>query len=176
MRIVKGIAIFVGAFIGSILIVGFLLPSRYDVMRATIINAPAEKVYALVASPRQWPRWSVWNERDPNMKITYTGPESGKGATWAWDSKTEGQGAMEFNEAEPYRRVEYILTFPGFGSRTLGALTLQPEGTATRLTWTMRGDVGGNPLKHYFAALMDRMVGPDLEGGLARLKALAEKP
>jgi len=36
--------------------------------------------------------------------------------------------------------------------------------------------VGGNPLKHYLAMMMDRMVGPDFEAGLANLKALAEKP
>lgn len=176
MRIVKGIAIGLAALVAVVLIVGFLLPSKYQVSRSTVINAPAERVYALIASPREWPRWTVWNERDPQMKITYTGPAAGKGATWAWNSKTEGNGSMEFTEAEPNRRVEYVLTFPEFEMRSRGALTLLPEGSATRVTWTTAGDVGGNPLKHYFAALMDRMVGPDFEGGLARLKALAEKP
>jgi len=35
--------------------------------------------------------------------------------------------------------------------------------------------MGGSPVNRYFGLLMDRMVGPDFEGGLTNLKALAEK-
>ena len=44
------------------------------------------------------------------------------------------------------------------------------------MTWTNAGDVGTNPLKHYLAAAMDHLVGPDFQSGLENLKALAEKP
>jgi hypothetical protein len=98
------------------------------------------------------------------------------GAKWSWVSKTEGTGTMEFTRVEPDRVVEYGLNFPEYNMRSAGALRLEPSGNATRVTWTNKGDVGGNPLKHYLAVMMDRMVGPDFEGGLANLKALAEKP
>jgi uncharacterized protein YndB with AHSA1/START domain len=176
MRIFKIILLSIVAIAVLLAIVGFLLPSKYSVSRSIVINAPAEKVYALIAAPREWARWTVWNRRDPAMKITYSGPASGQGAKWAWDSKSEGTGWMEFTAAEPNRRVEYILVFPEFETRSRGALTLLPEGSATGVTWAMSGEVGANPFKHYFAAFMDRMVGPDFEGGLANLKALAEKP
>ena len=176
MRIVKGILVGVAGLVCVILIVGVLLPSKYQVSRTTLVNAPADRVYALVASPREWTKWSVWNQRDPAMKIAYSGPPSGQGAKWAWESKSEGTGSMEFTAAEPRKRIEYVLSFPDVGMRSSGAMTLIPEGAGTRVTWAMAGDVGGNPLMRYFAALMDRMVGPDLEGGLANLKALAEKP
>ena len=176
MRIVKGILVGVAALVCVILIVGVLLPSKYQVTRTTVIGAPAERIYALIASPREWTKWSVWNRRDPGMKITYSGPETGKGAKWAWESKSEGTGSMEFTAAEPGKRIEYALAFPDFGTRSSGAMTLLPEGSGTRVTWTNVGDVGGNPLMRYFAAFMDRLVGPDFEGGLANLKALAEKP
>jgi uncharacterized protein YndB with AHSA1/START domain len=157
-------------------IVGFLMPSKYNVTRAVTIDAPPEKVYSFLASPRDWTRWSVWNQRDPAMKIVYSGPPSGQGAKWAWESKSEGTGSMEFTAAEPNKRIEYVLLFPEFDMRSRGALTLLPEGKGTQVTWTTAGDVGANPFMHYFAALMDRMVGPDFEAGLANLKALAEKP
>jgi carbon monoxide dehydrogenase subunit G len=83
---------------------------------------------------------------------------------------------MELTRVEPGRRVEYSLFLPDFNMRSGGALTLEPAGSGTVVTWTQKGDVGGNPLKHYLAAAMDRMVGPDFEQGLANLKALAEKP
>jgi len=120
--------------------------------------------------------WSVWSRRDPQMRIVYSGPPFGMGARWSWESKQEGSGSMEFTHVDPNHRVEYALWFPAFNMRSTGAITMEPSGNGTRVTWTNGGDVGGNPLKHYLAAAMDHMVGPDFEQGLANLKAVAEKP
>jgi hypothetical protein len=97
------------------------------------------------------------------------------GAKWSWDSKSEGRGSMEFMRVEPNRRVDYRLVFPDFNMTSRGSLVLEPAGSGTDVVWVHRGDTGGNPLKHYLAAMMDRMVGPDFEQGLANLKSLAEK-
>ena len=48
-------------------------------------------------------------------------------------------------------------------------------GSSTRVTWTMNGDMGSNPLFRWMALGADRMVGKDFEAGLANLKAVAEK-
>jgi uncharacterized protein YndB with AHSA1/START domain len=154
---------------------GLALPSKFKVERTALINAPAEKVYGLVADPRAWPKWGVWNQRDPNMKMTFSGAASGQGAKWSWESKSEGSGAMEFTRVEPGKLVEYSLSFPDMGMNSRGALTMSAEGGGTRISWTNEGDVGGNPLMHWMTLMMDRMVGPDFEKGLANLKALAEK-
>jgi uncharacterized protein YndB with AHSA1/START domain len=162
--------------IGLVLVIGWMLPSSFKVQRTAVIAAPPDKVYAYIADPRQWKAWSVWNRRDPSMQVQYAGAASGAGAKWSWQSKSEGNGAMEFTAAVPNERVDYSLSFPDMGMTSRGALRLAAEGGATRVTWTNEGDMGGNPLYHYFALFMDRMVGPDFEGGLANLKALAEKP
>jgi uncharacterized protein YndB with AHSA1/START domain len=176
MKIVQWTLAVVGAIVLAIIVGGIFLPSKFAVQRSVVINAPANRVYNLVVEPKQWANWSVWNQRDPNMKIVYKGPPFGMGAKWEWVSKSEGSGSMEFTRVEPDRVVEYALWFPEFNMRSTGALTLEPSGNATRVTWSNTGDVGGNPVKHYLAVMMDRMVGPDFEGGLANLKALAEKP
>ena len=165
----------VGAVALAVVGVGFFLPSAFEVQRAVQVDAPPGKVYDLVADPRHWARWSVWNRRDPKMDIRYAGPQFGQGAKWSWTSDTEGSGTMEFTRVEPDRRVEYALFFPEFGMRSGGEFTFEPAAGGTRVTWSNRGDVGGNPLKHYLAAGMDRLVGPDFEEGLANLKALAEQ-
>ena len=155
--------------------VGLFLPSSYEVKRSATINAPAGKVYDLVADPREWKKWSVWTQRDPDMRVNYHGPPFGQGAKWSWVSDSEGSGSMEFVKVEPNRRIEYTLSFAELGMKSGGEFTFEPAGNATRVTWSNRGDVGPNPVKHYFAYLMDRMAGPDFEAGLANLKALAEK-
>lgn len=175
MKFVQWALVVIGSLMLLIVGVGLILPSQFEVQRAIDINAAPEKVYDLVVDTRQWKNWTVWNQRDPNMRIVYSGPPFGMGAKWSWESKTEGRGAMEFTRVEPNRRVEYKLHFPDFNMTSNGALTLEPSGKGTRITWTNIGDTGSNPLKHYLSATMDRMVGPDFEQGLANLKALAEK-
>ena len=166
----------IGALALLIVAAGFFVPSTFEVRRSIEINAQPRKIYDLIVEPRKWKDWSVWTKRDPDMHITYSGPPFGMGAKWSWVSKSEGSGNMEFTRVEPDKAVEYSLVFADFNMRSTGALRLEPAGNATRLTWTNTGDVGGNPLKHYLAMMMDRMVGPDFEAGLANLKALAEKP
>jgi uncharacterized protein YndB with AHSA1/START domain len=176
MKIVQWTLAVIGAIALAFVVGGLFIPSTFTVQRSVLINAPARKVYDLIVEPRQWARWGAWNQRDPNMKIVYKGPPFGMGARWEWSSKTEGAGSMEFTRVEPDRVVEYSLWFPEYNMHSRGALTLEPVASATKITWSTSGDVGGNPVKHYLALMMDRLVGPDFEAGLANLKALAEKP
>lgn len=174
LRAVLGLVILVAVVLG----VGMMLPSAFKVERTAVIAVPPDQVYPLIAAPREWARWSVWNRRDPNMQITYGGPSSGLGARWSWDSKSEGKGAMEFTEGTVPERIGYRLTFPEFGMTSTGRLLLTAVDVAgkpgTRVSWTNEGDMGGNPLNRWFAVFMDRLVGPDFEAGLANLKQLAE--
>jgi uncharacterized protein YndB with AHSA1/START domain len=176
MKVVQWTLAVVGAIALAFIVAGIFLSSRYAVQRSIVIEASPNRVYNLIVEPRQWEKWSVWNRRDPNMKITYKGPPFGMGAKWEWLSKSEGSGSMEITRVEPDRVVEYGLLFADYNLRSTGALTLEPSGKATRVTWSLTGDVGGNPLKHYLALMMDRLVGPDFEAGLANLKTLAETP
>lgn len=176
MRIVQWTLAVVGAIVLAVVLGGFFIPSTFLVTRSATIKAPPRKIYDLVVEPRQWARWSEWNRRDPDMKITYKGPPFGMGARWEWVSRSEGTGSMEFTRVEPDRAVEYALTFADYNMKSSGALRMEPQGELTRVTWAASGDVGGNPLKHYLAMMMDRMVGPDFEAGLAHLKEVAETP
>ena len=170
-------ALAVVGFVALLMVgVGFFLPTDFAVERSVVVDAPPERVFNFVVDPREWKKWTVWNQRDPNMEITYGGPPFGQGARWAWKSASEGSGNMTFTRVVPNQRLGYELTFADFGMKSEGELLLVPAGSGTRVTWTNRGDVGRNPLKRYVAVAMDRLVGPDFEGGLANLKRLAEAP
>jgi uncharacterized protein YndB with AHSA1/START domain len=170
LRIVLGVVVLVVVLAA----VGLLLPSQYKVQRSLDIAAPADKVYALIVDPREWKRWTVWNRRDPAMKMEYSGPPSGGGAKWSWQSASEGSGSMEFTDARPAERIAYRLSFPEFGMQSNGVLSIAPAGGGVRVTWTNEGDLGSSPVNRWFGLMMDRMVGPDFEGGLVNLKRLAE--
>jgi uncharacterized protein YndB with AHSA1/START domain len=157
-----------------LLLGGLALSPTFSVVRSTVIAAPPEKVYPLIAQTRRWKDWGAWNRRDPAMRISYSGPDSGVGAVWEWKSSSEGDGRMTFTAAEPGQRVAFDLYFPDFGTTSKGELRLAADGAGTRVTWTMNGDLGRNPLVRWMTLFMDRLVGKDFDAGLANLKALAE--
>ena len=168
------IALALVAVIALLLAVGMLLPSGFKVQRSVEMGATPDRIYPLIADPREWKRWSVWNRRDPSMTMQYSGPPSGSGARWAWKSASEGNGEMEFTAAVVNERIDYALSFPEMGMRSRGQLRLETAGAGTRVTWTNEGDMGTNPVNRYVGLFMDRLVGPDFEGGLKNLKTIVE--
>ena len=176
MKILQWTLAFIGMVALAALAVGFFLPASFEVTRSVVIDAPESRIYDDIVDPRIWKRWSVWTRRDPQMDIAYAGPPFGQGAKWSWKSKSEGAGSMEFVRVEPNKRIEYALAFPEFNMKSGGAFAIDAAPSGTKVTWTNAGDVGTNPLKHYLAWGMDRLVGPDFEQGLANLKSVAEKP
>ena len=153
---------------------GLLLSPHFRIERSTQIQAPPDKVYALIAEPRRWKDWSVWNRRDPQMKMAYFGATSGAGAGWSWVSDSEGAGKMTFTSAEPPARLAYDLYFPDFDTTSTGELRLVAQGGGTQVTWTMDGNMGANPIWRWMALFMGDLAGKDFDAGLGHLKTLAE--
>ncbi|CAN7563290.1 SRPBCC family protein [Variovorax sp. LjRoot84] len=153
-------------------------PDTFRVERSTTIKAPPGKILPLISDFRNWRAWSPYENLEPEMKRTLSGPPSGKGAVYAWEGEGKaGAGRMEITEVvAPASRVKIQLDFSKpFESHNTAEFTMQPEGDATKLTWAMYGP---NP---YMAKLMqvffdmDTMVGKDFETGLGNLKTAAEK-
>ncbi len=175
MRIIIKILIGLVILIIATALIGFTLPKQFKVQRTAVIAAPAEKIYALIAEPKNWPTWGVWNQRDPQMKVEFSGSANGAGAKWSWQSKSEGNGVMEFSAADPNKQINYNLSFAATGMESQGVLSLTPEGSNTRVVWTNEGEFGKNPFIRYFGLWMDSLVGKDFEKSLSNLKTLAEK-
>src|SRR5258705_11915943 len=105
--------------------------------------------------------WNPFSEADPEIKITYTGPESGKGARYEWTGNSKvGQGSIEIIDvAAPSRgALKLDILKPIEGHNTV-VFTLAPNGTDTNDTWAMTGErpLIGKGLGAGFN--MDRIVG-----------------
>src|SRR5215468_7776941 len=81
-------------------------PDTFCVQRTTGINAPAERIFPLIANLKSMNTWNPFVEPDPAIKIAYSGPDSGKGAahTWSGNGKV-GEGRIEITDAAPSSRV-----------------------------------------------------------------------
>ena len=88
MKILQWTLAFVGALALAALAVGFFLPSNFEVTRSVVIRAPESRIYDEIVEPRRWAKWSVWQRRDPQMDVSFSGPPFGRGAKWSWKSRT----------------------------------------------------------------------------------------
>ncbi|MDE2427849.1 MAG: SRPBCC family protein [Burkholderiales bacterium] len=175
MKFIRWFFGFLLVLIILILGIAYALPNAYSVSRSLVIHAPPEKIYPLVAAPKQWKNWSVWNQRDAAMHMQFSGPESGTGAAWEWQSRSQGNGGMKFTYAITNRQLEYELHFEGMGKPSTGAFMLEGVDDGTKITWNMHGSSEGSLMTKLFAPFMDKMVGPDFQAGLDNLKKLAEQ-
>jgi len=159
----------------ALLLVGLVLPGHYRVERSALVSAAPDRIFLLVSDLRAWSRWGVWFGRDPAMKISYSPVTSEVGSWSSWTSKSQGDGKMTVTLSRPNEAFEYRMDFSDMGMVARGTMGLSPApGGATRVTMAMEGDLGRSPVNRWFGLFMDRLIGPDFEGGLANLKRLAE--
>ena len=173
LTIVAVIAILVVA----VLIYAATRPDRFRIERSASIKAPPERIFSLLNSFHQWEAWSPWEKVDPAIKRTYSGAESGRGATYAWQgNKNIGEGCMEIIESTPNSRLAIKIDFlKPFEAHNTVEFTLEPQGDTTKVTHAM---FGPTPFISKVMGLffnMEKMVGPKFEEGLASVKAIAEK-
>ncbi|MBT8052397.1 MAG: SRPBCC family protein, partial [Gammaproteobacteria bacterium] len=161
--------------------VGFFLPKTVHVERAVDIQRPAATVFTLVNSFRSFSAWSPWLQRDPDLDLVISGPQSGKGArmTWRGDPRLVGAGTQEIIESTPWTLVRTRMKIEQMGEaesyfqiiRTSDGVRLV-RGFDANLVENLGFFAG--LLNRYFGLFFDRWIGGDYEQGLARIKVLAE--
>jgi len=152
-------------------------PARFRVQRTAVIKAPAPKIFALINDLRSFNNWSPYEKKDPGIRGNYSGPASGVGAAYAWDSRKVGRGRMEITAAEAPRSLtmELDLLKP-FKAHNTAEFTLQPQGDElTIVTWAMHGPSPYLSRLNGVVFSLDTLIGRDFEAGLANLKALTER-
>jgi hypothetical protein len=154
--------------------------SNYHVERKLEVTAPADLVFGVLNDLRQFAGvlvlfGSSWEKLDPNLQKAFEGPAAGVGQSYAWNGKRVGKGKMTIEESVPGQTVCMKLEFvKPIESTATCALSVTGTPTGSFVTWSMDG-------KHNFVGKalgmfidMDKMLGTDIEKGLAQLKTLTE--
>lgn len=171
LKILGGLAVLVLVLV----VLSFFMPQTFRVERTVVIQAKSEKIYALVAELRSWKDWGVWYERDPAMVIAYSPVTTGVGAWTEWQSKSQGSGKATITEAVAATRLVYLLEFKDDHMVSTGSFLLSDAGGGSvRVVSVMAGDLGMNPIGRLMGPFLDKLIGPDFEAGLAKMKRLAE--
>jgi hypothetical protein len=150
----------------------------YTVVRSANIDATPDRIYEQLADFHNWTSWSPWEDVDPDLARTYSGAPSGTGAVYAWSgNRKAGQGRMEITEVVEPSRVQIDLLFEKpWKARNETVFIIEPDGAGSRVTWEMTGKKTLMTKVMGVFTSMDKMIGPDFEKGLTRLRAKVEGP
>jgi hypothetical protein len=177
LKIIGIIAGLIAIVVIGVLAYAATLPDAFRVERSISITAPPEKIFPLINELKTMNEWNPFAKQDPSIKITYSGPASGKGAAHAWTSERAGEGRLEITDSVSPSQVNMRLDMikPMEGHNAI-VFALQPQSGGTNVRWAMSGEY--NFITKVVALLfnMDRMIGGEFEKGLSDLKAMAEKP
>lgn len=167
----------VGA-VGGVLALAASKPNTLHVQRSVRIKAAPDRIYPHVADLHRWTEWSPYEGRDPALKRTYSGTESGVGAIYEWNgNKNVGSGRMEITDTtEPTKIVIKLDFFTPFEGHNVAEFTFVPEGEYTTVTWSMRGPSAFITKVMGLVINMDKMIGNDFQAGLEKLRGLCETP
>lgn len=157
---------------------GMSAGDTYTVERSTIVRADPDRVFQQIVDFHRWPVWSPWEDVDPDMQRSYSGPAEGVGSVYEWSgNRKAGAGRMEITDTEAPSRVVIDLRFlKPFKSESTITFTVAAEGHGTLVTWNMTGTrTLGLRVMGVFTS-MDKLVGGDFEKGLARLRTVTESP
>jgi Polyketide cyclase / dehydrase and lipid transport len=170
MRLVLGL----GALVVILAGVALALPDHVTVARSVVINAPEPVVFPYLNNLHRFNAWSPWAARDPNLQVTFAGPDEGKGARLQWtsDKRSVGSGSLEITGSTPNRHVDLAVDHNGLGGTSY--YEVAPSGSGSKVTWGFGYETGASPLKRWKGLLLDGFVGADYGVGLAKLKDVIE--
>jgi hypothetical protein len=171
----KTLAVIALAGIVAVLAYAATRPDTFRVVRTATVQAPPEKLHALINDLHAFNTWNPFEKGDARNRGEYRGPQAGPGATYQFGGGPAGDGTLRILDSAPTQvRMELHMQKP-MEARNQVQFTLQPRGAATDVTWQMEGATPFlGKLIHVFLD-MDRMVGGQFEAGLADLKQRAER-
>jgi hypothetical protein len=179
MKIFKKIIIVLLILISIPLIAALFVSKKYVVEREITINAPKDSVFNYVKLLKNQDYYSVWNQKDPFSKKTYSGTDGTVGfiAGWASTNEEVGTGEQEITNIVNGERIDLALRFkiPFESSDKAYMTTNAVTPTQTKIKWGFDGTMT-YPMNLMIPLFdFEGMLGKDLQRGLENLKEILEK-
>jgi hypothetical protein len=151
-------------------------PDTFRIERSTLINAPADTVHAILTDLRRGREWSPFERKDPNLKRSFSGPETGVGSALEWEGDMNvGAGKLSIAQATPSKITLNLDMRKPMEGHNIVEYALATQGDATHLTWSMHGKMNLIAKVMCIFINLEKDLGSEFEKGLRDLKALAER-
>ena len=160
-----------------ILALAFVLPlfmAENSVVTSSIkINSKPATVFRQVNNLQNWINWSPF-EDDTTTVNTYSGPETGVGASRQWSGNIAGDGNMTILESEAYSHIKNKLEFGPDGG-AVGSWAFNESEEGVDVTWTITISNLSYPFERLMSPVIQWMMKDMLTKGLVSLKEYSEK-
>ena len=176
-RLLLRIVLVLAALAATVVVVGMILPRNYSTSHSIEIDGSPEEIYPLIAEMRQWRRWSAWGDHIKGLELTYSGPESGAGASMSWKDPRPNErfdGQLSLTSANSPTDLEYT---SAIGQIPMdGRIELKRLGdNRTQVSWSAAGRLPSGAAYGYLALTYEGLLRTNfLEPSLAKLKNIVE--
>ncbi len=163
--------------IGSILLLGVIVPKKFTIETQVTINKPRQDIFEYVKLIKNQEYYSVRVMRDPNVQMTYSWVDGTVGFVSAWVSndKNVGVGEQEIKSMTEGEKIDVEIRFKKpFASVASASMVLTSiSDTETLVTDTYYGDAAF-PM-NLITFLFVWGVKKDMQKNLDNLKIILEK-
>ena len=179
MQIIFGILTALGGVLLVALIIALFSKKDYAVVREVTIRRPSEEVYNYLKFIRNQDNFNKWSMMDPNARKVYKGTDGtlGFSSSWESDNRNVGKGEYVISKLTEGERIEYELHFikPMNGQANAAFSLVVQSGNQTNVKWSFSSRMNYPMNVVLLFVDMEKMLGKDLEVGLANLKNVMEK-
>lgn len=175
MKVVKIIGIII-IFLALIVFGGALfLADSYHIERSVLIKNTPDLIYQSISDFNKWEKWNPWNAMDPNAIHSISGNAGEPGHKWVWSGEKLGKGNLTIQEIKKFREVKSLLVFEEPQQmESMDIWKLENTSEGVNVIWSMEGKLG-YPIQRWFGLMLEGMLSPDMEKGLANLKKYMEQ-
>jgi uncharacterized protein YndB with AHSA1/START domain len=171
MRALKIFSAVVGAAIAIFVVIGLARGRTWHVEVSADVNAPPERVFAVVSDLTTWRSWMGYDALDPDAAWDYgrtaakqqvgtadlksgreriladlnkargDAAEPPESPWMAWSGPRIGHGRLTLVETDAPRRVRFVERVETDDVNARGSIALTPTATGTRLTYSEEGEL-----------------------------------
>jgi effector-binding domain-containing protein len=170
MRLLKAFITGIVALGIVVTLISLFFPSQVRISRAANIKATPELLLEQVGDLQQWRKWFPPLAKDSSGSMQISTPSAGKGAYLV-----SGKRKLSITEKN-MGGVKTLLQMPGEEDMVIGVNVIPaPTGDSSIVQWYIDKTVKWYPWEKFASIFYDKMMGTDLEEGLAHMKTYLEK-
>lgn len=157
-------------------VIPMFLPKTLHVEDEYVFDAPVERVFNHFNDLKKFTQFNAWSKKDPNMKLNFSSPAMGDGASYMWESNNRnlGTGNMSITDLRTNEFIDYNLDIGDMKGNTTQAIFQRLDDSKTKVIWSFDSAEAGYPLQ-VFNLLMKGTVQKNLKESFVNLDSILSK-
>ena len=160
----------------TLAVIPLFLPKVMHVEEEYVFDAPVESVFRHFVDLKKFTAFNAWSTQDPDIKLNFSSPAIGEGASYMWESEDRnlGMGNMSITDLRDYEFILYTLQFGDMKNNSTEAIFQRMDDGKTRVIWSFDSEVDGYPYQ-VFNLLMKGTVRDNLRESFVNLDSILSK-